>query len=203
MSRPLLGLILLNEDYFQVRKLTPLTLHPKSVCSTVLWILAICIFFQNLRDQVISSQPSDKRGSMMTWFDNLMEGIERNLLTKNRDRFTQNLSVFRRDINDGLKGPNVTNSSSVNDMMTWVSPVLWWVIPRYNVTMLTVVVILCIYNKLSRHFIISKNHLHLFSLNLFRFIDSFNNFWWESAIVHIIRMRLDSASLNSGFSLDI
>ena len=55
---------------------------------------------------------------MMTWFDNLMEGIERNLLTKNRDRFTQNLSVFRRDINDGLKGPNVTNSSSVNDMMT-------------------------------------------------------------------------------------
>ena len=54
----------------------------------------------------------------MTWFENLMEGIERNLLTKNRDRFTQNLSVFRRDINDGLKGPNVTNnSSSVNDMM--------------------------------------------------------------------------------------
>jgi len=90
MSRPLLGLILLNEDYFQ-----------------------------NLRDQVISSQPSDKRGSMMTWFENLMEGIERNLLTKNRDRFTQNLSVFRRYINDGLKGPNVTNnSSSVNDMMT-------------------------------------------------------------------------------------
>ena len=40
----------------------------------------------------------------MTWFENLMEGIERNLLTKNRDRFTQNLSVFRRDINDSLKG---------------------------------------------------------------------------------------------------
>ena len=54
----------------------------------------------------------------MTWFDNLMEGIERNLLTKNRDRFTQNLSVFRRDINDGLMGPNVANTPSVNDMMT-------------------------------------------------------------------------------------
>merc|ERR1719347_1527995 len=89
MSRPLLGLILLNEDYFQ-----------------------------NLRDQVIGSQQADKRAAMMTWFENLMEGIERNLLTKNRDRFTQNLSVFRRDINDGLKGPNVTNSSSSNDMMT-------------------------------------------------------------------------------------
>jgi exportin-7 len=57
MSRPLLGLILLNEEYFQ-----------------------------NLRDQIVSSQPLDKRGPMMSWFDNLMEGIERNLLTKNRDR---------------------------------------------------------------------------------------------------------------------
>ena len=52
--------------------------------------------FQNLRDQIISSQPGDKRAAMMTWFENLMDGIERNLLTKNRDRFTQNLSVFRR-----------------------------------------------------------------------------------------------------------
>ena len=107
MSRPLLGLILLNEDYFKVGNFA--SLQPFHIHNT---------FFQNLRDQVISSQPSDKRGAMMTWFDNLMEGIERNLLTKNRDRFTQNLYVFRRDINDGLKGPNVTNTSSVNDMMT-------------------------------------------------------------------------------------
>jgi len=90
MSRPLLGLILLNEDYFS-----------------------------QLRDQLISSQPASKQTSMATWFKNLMEGIERNLLTKNRDRFTQNLSVFRRDINDSLKGPNVTASTTtVNDMMT-------------------------------------------------------------------------------------
>merc|ERR1712183_666049 len=88
MSRPLLGLILLNEDYFQ-----------------------------QLRDQVIQSQPTAKQSSMATWFKNLMEGIERNLLTKNRDRFTQNLSVFRRDINDSLKGPNVAASATtVNDM---------------------------------------------------------------------------------------
>lgn len=57
MSRPLLGLILLNEDYFQ-----------------------------QLRQTVIQSQPLDKQASMVQWFDNLMEGIERNLLTKNRDR---------------------------------------------------------------------------------------------------------------------
>lgn len=26
-------------------------------------------------------------------------------------RFTQNLSVFRRDVNDSLKGPNILNST--------------------------------------------------------------------------------------------
>jgi len=88
MSRPLLGLILLNEDYFQ-----------------------------SLRDQIIQSQPASKQTSMATWFKNLMDGVERNLLTKNRDKFTRNLSVFRRDINDSLKGPNVT-TTTVNDMMT-------------------------------------------------------------------------------------
>ncbi|XP_044761440.1 exportin-7 isoform X1 [Coccinella septempunctata] len=87
MSRPLLGLILLNEDYFN-----------------------------QMRENILRSQPPDKQSAMAQWFENLMDGIERNLLTKNRDKFTQNLSMFRRDINDSLKGPNI--SSSVIDMMT-------------------------------------------------------------------------------------
>lgn len=35
-------------------------------------------------------------------------------------RFTQNLSMFRRDINDSLKGPNMNDTPGVgaNDMMT-------------------------------------------------------------------------------------
>ncbi len=45
-------------------------------------------------------------------------------------RFTQNLSVFRRDINDSLKGPNVTTAMSVNEMMTsWEKKndtILYW-----------------------------------------------------------------------------
>lgn len=57
MSRPLLGLILLNEEYFQ-----------------------------QLRQQIIAAQPIDKQTAMVTWFESLMDGIERNLLTKNRDR---------------------------------------------------------------------------------------------------------------------
>ncbi|CAG0919166.1 unnamed protein product [Notodromas monacha] len=74
MSRPLLGLILLNESYFA-----------------------------ELRSEIIGNQPVERQAMLSTCFDNLMDGVERNLLTKNRDRFTQNLSVFRRDINDSLK----------------------------------------------------------------------------------------------------
>lgn len=83
MSRPLLPLILLNNEYFH-----------------------------QLRQQIISQQAPDKQNAMSQWFDNLMEGIEPNLLTKNRDKFTQNLSVFRRDINESLKAPISSASSS-------------------------------------------------------------------------------------------
>ena len=58
MSRPLLGLILLNEDYFG-----------------------------QLRQSIIRSQPVDKQSLMAQWFDNLMDGIERNVTAKNRDRY--------------------------------------------------------------------------------------------------------------------
>uniref|UniRef100_A0A2K5F7L3 Importin N-terminal domain-containing protein n=1 Tax=Aotus nancymaae TaxID=37293 RepID=A0A2K5F7L3_AOTNA len=76
MSRPLLGLILLNEKYFS-----------------------------DLRNSIVNSQPPEKQQAMHLCFENLMEGIERNLLTKNRDRFTQNLS-------------NSTYGVNSNDMMS-------------------------------------------------------------------------------------
>uniref|UniRef100_A0A671RKT4 Exportin-7 n=2 Tax=Sinocyclocheilus TaxID=75365 RepID=A0A671RKT4_9TELE len=87
MSRPLLGLILLNEKYFA-----------------------------DLRNSIVNSQPPEKQQAMHLCFENLMEGIERNLLTKNRDRFTQNLSVFRREVNDSMK--NSTYGVNSNDMMS-------------------------------------------------------------------------------------
>ncbi|XP_030057838.1 exportin-7 isoform X3 [Microcaecilia unicolor] len=87
MSRPLLGLILLNEKYFS-----------------------------DLRNSIVNSQPPEKQQAMHLCFENLMEGIERNLLTKNRDRFTQNLSAFRREVNDSMK--NSTCGVNSNDMMS-------------------------------------------------------------------------------------
>uniref|UniRef100_A0AAR2JEN6 Importin N-terminal domain-containing protein n=1 Tax=Pygocentrus nattereri TaxID=42514 RepID=A0AAR2JEN6_PYGNA len=64
MSRPLLGLILLNEKYFA-----------------------------DLRNSIVNSQPPEKQQAMHLCFENLMEGIERNLLTKNRDRYVLFISV--------------------------------------------------------------------------------------------------------------
>lgn len=57
MSRPLLGLILLYEDYFRT-----------------------------LKESIIRSQTEEKQTMMVQLFTNLMDGIERNLLMKNRDR---------------------------------------------------------------------------------------------------------------------
>ncbi|NXX07573.1 RBP17 protein, partial [Larus smithsonianus] len=57
VSRPLLGLILLNEKYFS-----------------------------ELRATLITSQPDNKREVLDQCFRNLMEGVEQNLLVKNRDR---------------------------------------------------------------------------------------------------------------------
>lgn len=89
MSRPLLVLLLLYEDYFR-----------------------------QLRENIIHSQSLEKQQSMACLFDALMDGIERNLHIRNRDRFTQNLSAFRRDLNDSLKSANnLANSSSVNEMV--------------------------------------------------------------------------------------
>ncbi|XP_058061492.1 exportin-7-A isoform X2 [Anopheles bellator] len=87
MSRPLLVLILLYEDYFR-----------------------------QIRETVIQSQSVDKQPTMARLFDILMDGIERNLLNRNRDKFTQNLSQFRRDINECLKISTQANPSP-NEMV--------------------------------------------------------------------------------------
>ncbi|XP_048356073.1 ran-binding protein 17 isoform X3 [Sphaerodactylus townsendi] len=87
VSRPLLGLILLNEKYFS-----------------------------ELRASLINSQPADKQEVLQQCFRNLMDGIEQNLLVKNRDRFTQNVSVFRRDIAETLRCEGASELSSLEMM---------------------------------------------------------------------------------------
>ncbi|GAB2277715.1 hypothetical protein Dimus_012418 [Dionaea muscipula] len=68
ISRPMLSLILLSEQ-----------------------ILA------DLQAQILSSQPVDQHQRLALCFEKLMADITRTLETKNRDRFTQNLTVFRHE----------------------------------------------------------------------------------------------------------
>eukprot|EP00927_Polykrikos_kofoidii_P004360 TRINITY_DN11721_c0_g1_i1.p1 TRINITY_DN11721_c0_g1~~TRINITY_DN11721_c0_g1_i1.p1 ORF type:complete len:1091 (-),score=216.08 TRINITY_DN11721_c0_g1_i1:82-3354(-) len=65
ISRPLLGLILLHGDYFL-----------------------------QLKDQLVANQVEEKRAKLRGFFDNLMNGVECNLITKNKDHFTRNLYNF-------------------------------------------------------------------------------------------------------------
>ncbi|XP_051486935.1 ran-binding protein 17 isoform X3 [Apus apus] len=88
VSRPLLGLILLNEKYFS-----------------------------ELRATLVASQPENKREVLDQCFRSLMEGVEQNLLVKNRDRFTQNVSVFRRDVAEALRSDAAADPGS-SDMMS-------------------------------------------------------------------------------------
>lgn len=55
----------------------------KRVCVDVLQ------YFADLRNSIVNSQPPEKQQAMHLCFENLMEGIERNLLTKNRDRYVK------------------------------------------------------------------------------------------------------------------
>ncbi|XP_043658879.1 ran-binding protein 16 isoform X1 [Drosophila teissieri] len=92
MSRPLLVLILLYEDYYR-----------------------------SLKDRIICGQPIEKQQTMAQWFDDLMVGIERNVSSKNKEKFTQNLSTFRRDVVNLPKSTTggadyiATNASSAAD----------------------------------------------------------------------------------------
>ncbi|KAM8718287.1 hypothetical protein ACLKA7_000989 [Drosophila subpalustris] len=87
MSRPLLVLILLYEDYYR-----------------------------SLKETIIRSQPVEKQQTMAQWFEDLMLGIERNVSSKNKEKFTQNLSTFRRDV---VNLPKSTTYSSDNSYQVY------------------------------------------------------------------------------------
>ncbi|KAG0364963.1 Exportin 7 [Gamsiella multidivaricata] len=68
LSRPLLGLVLLNRD-----------------------------FYVEYTNNFVQSQLPDRQEQVQTAVNALMEGIECNLTSLNRDRFTQNITTFRRE----------------------------------------------------------------------------------------------------------
>ncbi|KAF9688826.1 hypothetical protein SADUNF_Sadunf01G0028400 [Salix dunnii] len=53
--------------------------------------------FSDLKAQILASQPADQHQRLALCFDKLMADVTRSLDSKNRDKFTQNLTVFRHE----------------------------------------------------------------------------------------------------------
>ncbi|CAI5453025.1 unnamed protein product [Caenorhabditis angaria] len=83
LSRPLLGLILIQEEVFN-----------------------------SLKNELTQQQSFDRQADFDTLFTQLMTGVECNLTVKNKDVFTQNLTKFRRDIAGVLKGQSIVPTTS-------------------------------------------------------------------------------------------
>uniref|UniRef100_T1G0A4 Exportin-7/Ran-binding protein 17 TPR repeats domain-containing protein n=1 Tax=Helobdella robusta TaxID=6412 RepID=T1G0A4_HELRO len=74
LSRPMFGLILLHEEHFN-----------------------------NLKNEFIQNVPLPKQAAVAECFVKLMDGVEKSLSIKNRDKFTHNVTVFKHDFSDAMK----------------------------------------------------------------------------------------------------
>jgi exportin-7 len=106
MSRPLLGLILLNEQYFEQwrNNLVDSSINCLSIIKSQSQM--------NANGVNLNGSPISPKDSIDNCLKNLMNGIERNLSLKNRDKFTQNIATFRRDLNDCLKTSIASSSNN-------------------------------------------------------------------------------------------
>ncbi|PAV75417.1 hypothetical protein WR25_17809 isoform B [Diploscapter pachys] len=91
MSRPMLGLILMQPEQYEA-----------------------------LKQDILNTPTLDQaqREKLNIGFDQLMQRVETNLTVRNKDNFTQNLSKFRKDANEICKGNDVllTVPSRENEM---------------------------------------------------------------------------------------
>jgi exportin-7 len=69
LSRPMLGLILTNTEAYE-----------------------------QIKQQMIEALPPDRQAQMAAALEKLMTGVMRNLESRNRDKFTQNLTAFRQEV---------------------------------------------------------------------------------------------------------
>lgn len=71
-----------------------------SVSRPMLPLILLCEkFFTEFNLRLVQCQQMDKREWLAKALEELMIDVERKITPKNRDRFTQNVTVFRRDIN--------------------------------------------------------------------------------------------------------
>ena len=90
VSKPLLGLILLNENQF----------------------------FTEIKQQLLFGHTQAKQAVLSTALDKLMTGIDRTLTQVNKEHFTQNITQFRNDIQDSLRGMMINNNTELSSTVS-------------------------------------------------------------------------------------
>ena len=83
--------------------------------SRPLLTLILCTepIYADIRRQVIAAQPADCRELVSRSLDRLMDNVNRNLDAKNRDKFTQNVTLVRHEIKS--KAPSSVGAVRWND----------------------------------------------------------------------------------------
>jgi exportin-7 len=57
--------------------------------------------YADLRRRMVASQPPERGAKLSACLDKLMADVQRSLDPKNRDKFTQNLTIVRHDFRSG------------------------------------------------------------------------------------------------------
>jgi hypothetical protein len=76
-------------------------------------------FFTEIKQQLLYGHTQAKQAVLSTALDKLMTGIDRTLTQINKEHFTQNITQFRNDIQDSLRGMMINNndiSSSISSL---------------------------------------------------------------------------------------
>jgi hypothetical protein len=76
-------------------------------------------FFTEIKQQLLYGHTQAKQVVLSTALDKLMTGIDRTLTQINKEHFTQNITQFRNDIQDSLRGMMINNtdlSSSISSI---------------------------------------------------------------------------------------
>ncbi|CAF0882487.1 unnamed protein product [Adineta steineri] len=94
VSKPLLGLILLNENQF----------------------------FTEIKQQLLYGHTQAKQAVLSTALDKLMTGIDRTLTQVNKEHFTQNITQFRNDIQDSLRASAIAANVPVTIAISTLIP---------------------------------------------------------------------------------
>ena len=67
-------------------------------------------FFTEIKQQLLYGHTQAKQAVLSTALDKLMTGIDRTLTQMNKEHFTQNITQFRNDIQDSLRGMIINNN---------------------------------------------------------------------------------------------